>query len=277
MPASAFGIVLFAALLHATWNAIVRASHDKLLTTIMVAGLAGLLAAAALPWLGQPGQASWPFMAASPLLQVAYFVLLARTYHVAEMSRTYPVMRGTAPLLVAVAGLLWVGERLSIAAWIGVGVICTGIFAMASVNRAGNARGFVLALLNAVIIAAYTVIDGMGVRRSGAPIAYTLWLFLLTALPLAWWAITARRTAFTHCLARQAHVGLLGGICSIGSYGAALWAMTLAPVAVVAALRETSILFGVAIAGLLLNERVGAAAIVAAGLIAIGAAVLHLA
>ncbi|MGA2396531.1 MAG: EamA family transporter [Steroidobacteraceae bacterium] len=278
MTLAVFGVVLFAALLHASWNAIVKGARDKLLTTILVTTSAALLAAISLPALPAPNAASWPFIVASSLFQVTYFALLARTYHLADMSQTYPVMRGTAPLLVGIVSVLALGAHLSVTMWLGVGMICLGILGMAAGDRRTNRRGISLALLNAVVIAGYTIIDGIGVRRSGAPAAYTLWIFLVSGIPLAAWAIRTRgRAALSEYARRNWYFGLIGGVGTVASYGLALWAMTIAPIAVVAALRETSILFGAVISGLLLKEHIGFARFAAACTIAIGAAVLRLA
>lgn len=277
MPLAVFGIVLFAAALHATWNAIVKGSTDKLLTTVLVTGAAGLVAIVALPWIRQPAAASWPFILASSLLQVLYFVLVARTYQVADMSLTYPLMRGTAPILVALVSAFGLDATLTARMCIGVAVICLGILSMALGARGKDRRGVTLALINAVVIAGYTLVDGIGVRRSGAPAAYTLWIFLVGAVPLAAWALRARRAALAQYLRTNWHFGLIGGIGTVASYGLALWAMSLAPIAVVAALRETSIVFGTVISGVVLGERIGPARYAAACTIALGAAVLRLA
>jgi drug/metabolite transporter (DMT)-like permease len=273
-----FAIVLFAAVLHAVWNAIVKSGSDKLLTTILVASSAGGMAAVILPFLPPPAMASWPFLLASVVFQVIYFVLIAGVYRAADMSQTYPVMRGTAPLLVSMASAALLHEHLSIIAWSGIGVICVGTISLAWTVRAkGNVRGMVLALLNAVVIAAYTLIDGAGVRLSAAPTAYTAWLFLLTAIPLAGWAFAAKGALFRRYAAENLHLAAIGGFGSCTSYGLALWAMTRAPVAVVAALRETSILFALVIAVFVLKERVSGQRIAAACVIAAGAATLRLA
>lgn len=278
MSASLFGVVLLAAALHATWNAIVKSGGDTLLTTVLVTTGAALIALIVLPVLPPPSRASWPYIAASTLFQVIYFALVARAYRIADMSLAYPLMRGTAPMLVALASVAWVGEPLSLRGWLGVGVICVGILSMAADTRSGASKaGMALALLNAAFIAGYTLIDGVGVRRSDAPAAYTLWIFLLTGTALAAWAVVRRRQAFGEYVRRNWRLGLIGGAGTISSYGLALWAMTIAPVAVVAALRETSVLFGIAISAILLHERIGPARIIAACLIAIGAVVLRLA
>lgn len=272
-----YAVVLFAALLHASWNAIVKGGSDKLLTTVLVAGSAALLAGVALPFLAQPAPQSWPFIAASVLLQVVYYALVAKAYQVADMSQTYPLMRGCAPLLVAVFSVYWLGEQLTGTAWLGIAIICGGILCMAGRGLAGS-PGLGIALGNAGVIASYTLVDGVGVRLSGAPVAYGLWIFLLSGLALAAWALaqSPRRATLVRYLGGNWHYGLIGGFGSIASYSLALWAMTLAPVAVIAALRETSILFGMAISAVILKERLTALRIAAACVIALGAVTLRL-
>jgi drug/metabolite transporter (DMT)-like permease len=277
MPTLVFAIVISAALLHATWNAIVKSAGDKFLTTIMVTAAAAAVSAVLLPFLAAPAPASWPYAAWSSLLQIVYFVLVARTYDVADMSQTYPLMRGAAPLIVALVTVLQMAYSLSATAWIGITGISVGIFSMALGSKLNDRKGMCLALLNAFVIAGYTLVDGIGVRRSGAPAAYTLWVFLLTGLPFAIWAVARRRNTFVPYIARHWRAGIVGGVGATASYGLALWAMTIAPVAVIAALRETSILFGTVIAGVFLKERIGVRRMVAAGIIASSAAVLRLA
>src|SRR5580658_9616824 len=216
MPLMVFAIVMSAALLHATWNAIVKSAGDKFLTTIMVTAAAAGISAVLLPFLTAPAPASWPYAACSALLQIAYFLLLARTYQVADMSQTYPLMRGTAPLLVALVSVLALGAHLAATMWVGVGIICLGILGMAAGGRRESRKGVAFALANAVVIAGYTLIDGLGVRRSGAPAAYTLWIFLVSGVPLAGWALrTRRRTALAEYVRRNWHVGLIGGVGSL--------------------------------------------------------------
>jgi drug/metabolite transporter (DMT)-like permease len=277
MPLTVFAIVVSAALLHASWNAIVKSAGDKFLTTIMVTASASGLSAAVLLFLAAPAAASWPYVAASVVLQIIYFLLVARTYQIADMSQTYPLMRGTAPLIVALVSVFQMGEVLSPMAWAGIAGICFGIFSMALGNKIKDRKGVYLALLNALVIAGYTLIDGTGVRKSGAPAAYTLWIFLLTGLPLCVWGVSAGRSRFLPYFRRYWRLGLAGGVGTTASYGLALWAMTVAPVAIVAALRETSILFGIVIAGFVLKEHIGPRRLISACIIACGAAILRLA
>ena len=276
MSLDIFAIILLGALLHATWNAVVKGGGDKLLTTCMITSVASLIALAVIPFLERPAPQSWPFIGASVVFQVLYFVLVAATYRIADMSQTYPIMRGTAPLLVAMVSVLLLSETLSAFAWLGIAVISLGILSMAAAPSVGRKNGLMLALINACVIAGYTLIDGLGVRKSGAPVAYTLWIFLLTGLPLAAWALATRRRDFCRYLGHHWRAGIIGGFGTIASYGLALWAMTSAPIATVSALRETSILFGVVISAFVLKEHLTRVRIVAACIIAAGAMLLRL-
>jgi drug/metabolite transporter (DMT)-like permease len=280
VPGLVVGAVLFAALMHASWNALLKSSGDRFLTTALVASGGALTGVVALPFLQAPAPESWPFIAASSLIQVVYYALLIETYRGGEMSHAYPLMRGSAPLLVAVGTGPLTGEQLGTLQWLAVALICGGILGLyASARASADAarRTTVFALVTACVIASYTIIDGTGVRRSGAPAAYTLWIFLLTGLGVLGWALLRRGREMLPYARANAHVMVFGGVTTVGSYGIALWAMTLAPVAAIAALRETSILFATAIAALVLRERVGAARLSAVGLVACGAVVMRLA
>jgi drug/metabolite transporter (DMT)-like permease len=276
MTLSVFCILLFAALLHASWNAIVKAGSDKLYSAISVSGTAAAMALVILPFSPQPALASVPYLAISCALQVVYTVLVAKTYQVSDMSQTYPLMRGTAPLLVAMISVIFLGDALSTLAWGGIGVICLSILGMACNGRNSSRKGIWLALLNSCFIAGYTLVDGTGVRLSGTALGYTLWTFFLNGFCLLLWAMVMRRQEVSRYLLTHWKKGVPGGIGTMGSYGLALWAMTQAPLAVVAALRETSILFGAFIAFVLLKERVSGLRIFAACGIALGAILLRL-
>jgi drug/metabolite transporter (DMT)-like permease len=287
VPLHVIAAVLGAALLHATWNALVKGragQGDPLLSTVLVVAGGALASALLLPFVAAPAPASWPFIAASSLAQVLYYLLLIETYQHGDMSHAYPLMRGSAPLLVACCNGALFGERLSGGQWLAVCLICGGVLAMLLATRAPSAqrareqrRTTLFALATACVIALYTIVDGAGVRRSGAPAAYTMWIFLLTGTAVCAWAARGRTRALA-ALARARPLLLpVGGASTLGSYGIALWAMTLAPVAAIAALRETSILFATAIAALFLRERVGRWRLLAAGLIACGAAAMRLA
>ncbi len=273
MSLAIFCAVLCAAFLHAGWNAIVKRGGDTLLTTILVTGWAAVLSALALPWLPLPAPASWPWLAASTVLQAGYYVLVARAYQAADMSLSYPLMRGCAPLLVALAGSLAFGERLPASGWLGIAVVSAGIVSMAG---GGSRRHLRLPLSIAVLIATYTLVDARGARLSGNAASYTLWLFLLSGLPLPLWALATGRDRLCRHLRDNWGRGLLGGFGTTASYGIALWAMTLAPVAIIAALRETSILFALLISAFVLKERIDRRRVLAAALIVAGVFLLRL-
>ena len=278
MPPIVFAAVLLGAALHATWNAVVKGGADKIISTVLVAAASAAVALAALPFLPLPARPAWPFIATSAVVQVLYFALVAGAYRATDMSQAYPLMRGLAPALVAGFGVAFLGEHLPAAAWAGTALISLGVFGMALAWRGrGSRKGSLIAIANAAVIATYTLIDGAGVRLSGAPVAYAMWLFLLNAIPLVAWALLTRRRALFAAVRRDWRLGLVGGVGNLGSYGLALWAMTQAPVAMVAALRETSILFGMAIAGLVLHERISPVRLACAALIVAGAASLRLA
>jgi len=278
MSAAVLFAVFVAAALHATWNAILKAASDKSFGSVLVAATASVIAAVLLPFLPQPAPESWPFIAASCLCQTAYFTLLAFAYRFGDMSQTYPLMRGTAPLIVAVASGPLVGEALALGEWVGLATISAGVIGLSLIGRMNaSGRATVFALLNALVIAAYTLIDGLGVRRSGAPVAYTLWVVLVPAFPLVGWAVFRRGGAFLAYARRNLGLGFVGGFSTMTSYGLALWAMTHAPVAVVAALRETSIIFATAISAFVLKETIGAGKLAVTAAIAMGAIVLRLA
>jgi len=270
-------LMMVSASLSASWNAVIKGAGNKLYMTILMTGGAGLLGALALPFLAAPARAAWPFIAASAACSVLYYAVVAKAYHVADLSQAYPVMRGSAPMLVALTSGLVLGERLSLAAWAGIGLISCGILALAASSLRRSGKGLGLALLNAAIIATYTLIDGVGVRRSGAPAAYAMWVYALTAAPLVAWACVTDRAAFGRYVAERTGLGLLGGVVAIATYGTTLWAMTVAPVAMVAALRETSILFATVISALVLKERVGPRRLAMVCAIAGGAMMLRLA
>ncbi len=256
--------VLAGALMHAGWNALVKSSTDKTLDTALLHAIA-----AALTWplallLGPPPAQAWPFLAASLTLHIGYYFALAGAYQHGELGLTYPIMRGLAPLLVAVASATVLGETLGPGAWAGVLAIAFGV-ALVGLSRPAAAlqqhKAMAFALANAAIIAAYTLVDGRGVRESGDALRYTVWLFALDGLPypllVLWHRGAQARPQIAAYVRGRWKLALIGGAASLGSYAIALWAMTRAPVASVAALRETSVLFAALIGTLWLGERFG--------------------
>lgn len=261
--------VLFGALLHASWNALVKSSTDKALDTALIHLLGSFVALPLALWVGWPPSAAWPYIAASVLIHIAYYIALVRAYQHGELGLTYPLMRGTAPLLVALSASLTVGESLSPVAWAGVLGVSGGVLALGLSRHAwDNPRAVAFALANAVVIAVYTVVDALGARASGNALQYVLALFVLDGWPFGLLVLWRRGRAAWPYARRRWPVALGGALASLGSYGIALWAMTRAPVATVAALRETSVLFAALIGTWVLKEAftlrraVGTAAIV---------------
>ena len=250
-------IVLFAAALHAGWNALVRASAEKFRDAVLIVLGAAFWATCLLTQVPVPDLESWPYLAASVLIHVAYFTLLAYSYREGQLSFAYPLMRGSAPAMSAIAAALLINESPSPGGWAGVLLICCGVLVLAGDSwRTGTFRAApaAFALTNAGVIAAYTLIDGQGARLSGHAFSYTGWMFVLTAaLLLAVSAARNGREMLRH-VRRGWRRSLLGGACTLASYGLALWAMTRAPIALVAALRETSVVFAAIIAASFLKE-----------------------
>lgn len=272
-------IVLFAALLHAAWNAFIKSGDNKLVeTTLLVTG-AGAIAAAVLPFVPAPAEASRPFLVTSVAIHCLYFSLVAVAYRTGELSFAYPIMRGSAPLFTAILTAVILGEPIGGGGWIGILLLCAGILWLArdgwrSANNQKHALAF--ALLNAAVIVAYTIVDGLGARASMNAWSYVLWLFFLNMFPLLAIGLASNARAVLSMPVKGWVKGCLGGLCSVCAYGLALWAMTQAPIALVAALRETSVLIGTALGALLLKERFGlgrwfAAALITAGAVAMKA------
>ncbi|MGO9137512.1 MAG: EamA family transporter [Syntrophales bacterium] len=259
MSIGVMAAILLGALLHAIWNALIRAGSDKTLNTLLIVVGAGLVTACYLPFVPVPAEASWPNLAASVLIHVVYFSLIALSYRNAELSFVYPIMRGTAPVISAVAVVFVLNESPSPVGWLGVMMVCSSIVLLTAESwRTGTLRlaPTALAFANAGVIVIYTIVDGIGARLSGNPVSYTGWMILLTAAPVTI-ACFIKRPQFMAISIRANFTRVLaGGACTFGSYGLALWAMTHAPIALVAALRETSVVFGTIIAATLLHENV---------------------
>jgi phosphonate utilization associated putative membrane protein len=250
------GAVLFGALLHASWNALVKSSEDKALDTAVIHVLGSVIAIPFALWVGLPARESWPCIGVSLVIHIGYYVALTNAYKHGDLGLTYPLMRGTAPLLVAVSAAATVGESISPTAWAGVLAVSFGVLSLGLAPGAHASRHAVMfALANAVVISIYTVVDALGARASGNPLAYVLLLFALDGWPFAAIVFARRGRAVVVPYARRRWpLALAGAAASLGSYGIALWAMTRAPVAVVAALRETSVLFAAALGVMYLKE-----------------------
>lgn len=256
METQVLAAVLVGALLHATWNAVARASRGRGADAVLIAVGAGVLALPGLALLPLPARASWLALGVSAVVHVVYFRLVAAVYRGGALSVAYPLMRGLPPLAVAAVSSVLLPDTLTAGAWIAVLVLGAGVLAVGGDGlRARDVTAGTLAIiaLNIAVIVGYTLIDGIGARQSGDAAAYAAWLFVLTAIglvPFVQPAVLAE--------ARR-HPGplVVGSACTLGAYGIALWAMTHAPIALVAAVRETSVLFAAVLGALVLRERFG--------------------
>jgi drug/metabolite transporter (DMT)-like permease len=275
-----FAAVLLAALLHAGWNAFVKVGTDRFSSILSMglfqAGVALLL----LPFFGLPAQAAWPWVLLGSSLHSGYKLFLIRAYEHGDLSQVYPLARGTAPLIVAVAGAAFLGETPTLVRMAAIASIAAGIMLMAKPDGGGAAplsrKGLFLALGTAAFTASYTMADGIGARIAGSASSFILWMILLDGLFMLVYALWTRGPAALAALLPSWRAGLAIGTMSLGSYWIAIWAFTQAPLALVAALRETSVLFAMLIAVFVLKEKVGPRRWLAAGFIVGGIALMRL-
>jgi phosphonate utilization associated putative membrane protein len=276
--------VLFAALLHASWNALIKSGQDKALDTALIHILGCGVGVVLVALVGLPRREAWPWLAASMFIHIGYYITLVGAYRHGELGFAYPIMRGTAPLLVAMLSGHLIGEQLPFAAWLGVAGISGGVLLIGltrtNVETGSRRHALAYALANATIIAAYTLVDGLGVRSSGNALQYVALLFMLDGLPYFTIVMWQRRKALAASVAfmrQRWPVALVGSCASLGAYAIALWAMTKAPVASVAALRETSVLFATLIGMLMLKERFRFQRLLGTGAVLAGVMALRLA
>jgi drug/metabolite transporter (DMT)-like permease len=269
-----FLAVLFAAACHAGWNALIKVGLDPLSTTTLISLGAGLVALALVPLVGVPAWAAWPWLIASVIVHLCYFASLIESYRTGDLGQVYPIARGSAPLMTAAATTVFIGEKLSLIGWTGILSLVAGVLLLSA--RGGrelaevDRRAIGFALFTALTICAYSVVDGIGARLSTNPNAYSLWLFIGIAVVMLPYAIYRDGPDVIPAMRRFWRRGLAGGALQLLSYGIAIWAMTAAPIAIVATLRETSVLFGAVIAVVVLKEPLRAARIVSACLIVCG-------
>ena len=272
-------VVLAAAVMHAVWNAVVKIEGDRLMTMAVVISTTGLLAPLLLLAGPPPASASWPYILLSVILNNAYFLFLIEAYRFGDLSQVYPIARGSAPLLVTVGAALFANEQLSIVGLAGVLIISEGTVSLIwnrGFRMGAEKRSIFFALLTGLMIASYTIIDGIGVRLSGSPAAYIGWLFILSPLPLASIAILRRRSQAFVYIRNNWKPAVLGGCLNIGSYGLSIWALSLAAMGHVSAMRETSVIIAALIGTQLFGESFGRHRIIAAVAVAFGVVLIAL-
>ncbi len=259
--------------MHASWNAIVKVGMDRAMVLALIALAHTVVGAAMIAVAGIPDPASWPFILASTLLHYGYYVCLHHAYRLGDLSQVYPLARGVAPLLVALGAWAFADEALSAGGWAAIGLASVGISAIALSRRGGmwdHPPTLFFTLATGVIIAAYSVVDGIGVRASGSPFAYMGWLFVWE-FPVTLVVMLRRGRALRAVALSNVAKGLAGGLLSVVAYSLVIYAATLAPLAAISAVRESSVIIAALIGTLLLGEshwrqRCGAALLVAAGI-----------
>jgi drug/metabolite transporter (DMT)-like permease len=268
-------IVLFAALLHASWNALLKGDSDRLWFMTIMGVATSLACAAILPFLPMPHRASWLYLIGSAVLHIGYNLFLIRAYRDGDFGSAYPIARGSSPLLVTLGAAAAAGESPSPHGIAGIMLVSGGIISLAFRGRRLPEAGILYALGTGMFIAAYSVTDGIGGRLSGSPVAYTLWMSLLsdlTAIPIYW---LRRRDGRLWRGTRATVLASLGGLVSLLAYAIVIFAMTRAPMGSVSALRETSVLFAVLLGWLFFAEPLTFRRIISAMVIAVGALCLE--
>ena len=279
MSAFVFFLLLAAALFHASWNIIVKSGANKLFE-IGLNSLGGFVGAICiLPFTEFPGLNCIPMLFISCITHLAYYFSMAVTYKLADLSVAYPVMRGSAPIFTALC-LTLLGHPLPSNGWLAILLLCAGILSLSgeqffSANR--QFKGILFALFSAIIIMGYTIADGFGARLSQSSLSYTAWMYIINMIPLQLLILLKHKAAYLPYMKKRLLPGIFGGICGICSYGIALWAMTKTSIALVSALRETSVIFGIILAVIFLHERLGFLRLIAILLVTAGAISIRLA
>lgn len=277
MPTHALVIVLFAAVLHASWNALVKAATDRAVVLAAVS-LTHALAGLVLIFVSEvPSAASWTCIVLSTAIHYAYYALLFQAYRFGDLSQVYPISRGLAPALVAFGAFLFIGETLTALGWLGLAAISLGIALLAFPRGASRAdpKAIAIASVLGLTIAGYSIVDGIGIRLSESPIGYMGWLFLLE-FPVGLAVLARRRRLRLDVPMRTFALGLFGGLLAVAAYGLVLFAKTLAPLGAVSAVRESSVIFASLIGVVLFHERPWklrflSALVVGAGVVALAA------
>ena len=277
LPLSVTLAVLAAAITHATWNAIAHGIRDQTLAFGLI-GAGGIIVAIPLVIVvAAPRAASWPYLLGSVAIHVFYNLLLMRCYRYGEFGQVYPLARGISPLVVTILAAVFVGEHLALPQLAGVAVVSGGLAALVFAGGRPGRAALLAAIGTGLTIAAYTTVDGVGVRLSASPVGYIGWLMLLQSLCVPAFALVRRRDVLAKQPPRILLTGLLAGALSVLAYGLVLWAQTRGALAPIAALRETSVIFGAIIGTLVFREPFGRARIAATVLVAAGILLLNVA
>ena len=271
MSATVIGLALFAAILHASWNAFLRTGSDRLWTVTVMSFSATIAAVPLALFHPLPAAAAWPYIVLSACLQVGYSLFLVAAYRYGELGQVYPIVRGSVPLLVAIGGFVLAGERLSTLQTLGVVLAALGIMSLSLGKGRAATTSILYALATGAIIAAYATVDAVGVRSAGSSGAYTAWVLLVYGMLLPVTFIICRGKLTVDLRSPDALKALGGGIFALIAYGAVVAAFALGPAGPITAIRETSVVFAVLIGRLFLGETLTPKRIAACGVVALGA------
>jgi drug/metabolite transporter (DMT)-like permease len=252
--------VLGAAVLHAGWNAAAHRVDDRLVGSVLIEATCAVLSALLIPFVAVPSAAAWPFLLGSAATHVAYMLLLMASYRTGDFNQVYPLARGTSPWVVAIVADVTVGEHLGPVHLAGVVVVSAGLATLVGAGgRPGRAElpALTAAVVTGLSIALYTVLDGVGVRRSGSTGGYVAYLFLLQGLALSAGAFAVKGPELARRCRGLLGIGVLSGMASLAAYAIVIWAQTRAPLATVAALREVAIVVGAVLGAVLFDEAFG--------------------
>ncbi|GJL83580.1 MAG: hypothetical protein DHS20C01_32140 [marine bacterium B5-7] len=279
MTSDVFMMVLGAAILHAAWNTLVKVNVDRFVMVAVMLTSQFVMALLALPFVEVPPAGSWPYIWASTALHTAYFVFLVMSYRYGDLSHVYPIARGSAPLIVAIVSVVIIGETLSRQATVSVVLIALGIMSL-TFTRGANGfkepKAILYALGTGVFIAGYTVVDGLGARLAVNAHSYIFWLNIFDGIPTLLLVFYLRRGQFLVQVKASWKPGVLAGIVSLLAYWIVLWATTLAPLALVSAVRETSMVFALLFGVFILNEKLNLMRLASTAITLLGTVVLKM-
>lgn len=273
-----FLAVLFAAVLHASWNAVIRRGDDRFQGMLLLTLTQGVMGLAMALFVPLPSGIVWVWVLGSGVLHTAYKLFLAAAYQHGDLSRVYPIARGSAPMIVVLVGFFLLPDSVQIKEYLGIALIGVGVMMMANgVFKDGETRSLIpLALGSAVCTAGYSLVDGMGARVAGHATMFTAWLFVFDAMFFTIFTGVTRGRAVFSAPRKEWLIGALAGALSLVTYWIAVWAMMVAPIALVAAVRETSVLFAVIIGVVILKEKTSIGKIIAALVIVTGIVIIRL-
>ena len=275
-----FCAVLTAAAFHASWNALLKVKLEPIVAISLISVGCGIVVLPLMPFVGVPAPESWAYICGSLTVHLFYYAALAEAYRTGDLGLVYPIARGAAPLMTATGAYLLVGQELGALGWLGVAVLASGVLVLSfkggPASAKPNLRSAGFALLTALTITTYTLIDAVGAKLAGSAHAYAGWLFILDAVMMAIYGLLRFPRAFKAGLTRELRLLFVGGGLSAAAYWTVIWALTVAPIALVAALRETSVLMAAAIGIVVLREPIVPARLFAACLVLAGVILIRL-